>query len=669
MASAALFFSLLFFRVLKMTYSEYQTLVAKLNQLCRAYYEDNDSSYPDELYDQDYRKLVEYEKANPNEILEDSPTQRVGYFKSTPFAKVPHTAKMQSLDNVFNAEELIEWKSKYAPNQEVTAEVKCDGLSLAIRYVNGKLVQAVTRGDGNIGEDVTENVKTIDNVPVVLKDTFTGEIRGEVLITIADFNALNEEREELGEPLFANPRNAAAGALRQIDPEVCRQRKLSFFAYSVLPRGRTTFISLGVETQEDAMRYLLSNGMEVAYSVGTIPAEGYSPEVMKVWLDELLEHRRGSIYEIDGIVFKVNKLSLQTRTDSKAPKWAIAYKFPAEERTVPLLNVVWQVGRTGLQTPVAVIPPTSLCGVTIENITLHNPDFIKRNNITIPGRITIIRSGDVIPKVVGAEPDGQPVPIPTTCACCGTDLNWTATEKQIYCPNPKCETKLVLFWENFASRLAMNVIGLSVETIKELVKAEYLTHRLDSLFLLYGFKDNIKEWDGWSDVSTMNLINAIENAKTTDKQRVITALGIEGIGASNAKLIARTFKTLSELPDVTVEQISAIRGLGDVIAESWVRFWGNDSHRESYLEMLKVLTVVDDGNLQEVKGKYAITGKMSEISRKDLERVLNSKGYDLTNTTSADLKGLFVGDKPSSKLAKAEKLNIPILSFEDLDKI
>jgi DNA ligase (NAD+) len=296
------------------------------------------------------------------------------------------------------------------------------------------------------------------------------------------------------------------------------------------------------------------------------------------------------------LVFKIVDTRLHTRTDAKTPKWAIAYKFPAEERQVELLDVVWQVGRTGMQTPVAVITPTYLGGVVIENITLHNPDFIKRNNITLPGLLTIIRSGDVIPKVVGAEPQGKPVEIPTECACCKTPLQWTETQKQIFCPNPSCETKLVLFWENFASRLAMNIIGLSVETIKELVAADYLTHRLDSIFMLYGFKESIKEWEGWSDVSTMNLVNAIEKAKTTDKQRVITALGIEGIGASNSKLIARTFKNLSELPDVTADQIAAIRGLGEVIADSWVQFWKIDSHRESYLEMLKLLNGVEDAS-------------------------------------------------------------------------
>ena len=670
-----------------MTLAEYQALVVKLNQLSKAYYEDNDSSYPDEMYDREYRQLIEFEKANPLQILVISPTQRVGFFQNTSFAKVKHRLKMQSLDNAFTPAELSEWVVKNPHQQFICVEPKCDGLALDLYYDNGILKQALTRGDGTIGEDVTANVLMISNVPTRMKDRYSGNIRGEVLIPKWAFEIINEERIEAGEEPFANPRNAAAGALRQTDPEECRKRRCEFIAYTLLPTGNIPNPEF-YEGQIVRMKWLRDQGFATVPSLemfrfqfkpeidtSNIDPTNYDamPEMWKEHIEGLLTrleiHRRESPYEIDGLVFKIVDTRLHTRTDAKTPKWAIAYKFPAEEKQVPLLDVVWQVGRTGMQTPVAVIEPTHLGGVVIENITLHNPDFIKRNNITIPGVLTIIRSGDVIPKVVGSEPVGRAVPIPVRCACCDAVLNWTTTYKQIYCPNPKCEDKLVLFWENFASRLAMNVIGLSVETIKELVKADYLTQRIDSIFVLYGLKDNIKEWDGWSDVSTMNLINAIEKSKTTDKQRVITALGIEGIGASNSKLIARTFKTLAELPDVTAEQISAIRGMGGVVADSWVQFWSDVSNRESYLEMLKLLNVIDDGVLQEVKGKYAMTGKMPEISRKDLERVLNSKGYDLTNTISVDLKGLFVGDKPSSKLAKAQKLGIPLLAFEDLDKI
>lgn len=670
-----------------MTLIEYQALVEKLNQLSKAYYEDNDSSYPDEMYDQEYRQLIEFEKQNPNLIALNSPTQRVGFFKNTPFAKVKHRLKMQSLDNAFNAAELSEWVVKNPHTQYICVEPKCDGLALDLYYENGVLKQALTRGDGTIGEDVTANVLMIHNVPTKMKDRYTGDVRGEVLIPKWAFEILNEERSEAGEDLFANPRNAAAGALRQTDPEECRKRRCEFIAYSLLPTGNIPDLTV-YEGQISQMAWLEEQGFTTVTSLGmfrfqfkpaidtsNIDPSNYAamPDQWKEYIEQLLErlqqHRHESPYEIDGLVFKIVATKYHTRTDAKTPKWAIAYKFPAEERQVPLLDIVWQVGRTGIQTPVAIIEPTHLGGVMIENVTLHNPDFIIRNDITLPGILTIIRSGDVIPKVVGSEPVGALVKIPEHCACCKAPLEWTPTYKQIFCPNPNCETKLVLFWENFASRLAMNMTGLSVEKIKELVRAEYLTYRLDSIFLIYGFKDNIKEWDGWADDSVKNLINTIDKARTTDKQRVITALGIEGIGSSGAKLIARTFKTLAELPDVTAEQINVIRGVGEQIADAWVQFWSDGTRRESYLEMLKLLNVVDDGDLQEVKGKYAMTGKMSEISRKDLERVLNSKGYDLTNTISSDLKGLFVGDKPSSKLAKAQKLGVTLLSFEDLDKI
>lgn len=666
---------------------DYKDLVDKLDRLSKAYYEENDSSYPDELYDREYRQLLEFEKLNPTDILPNSPTQRVGYFKSTPFEKVKHRLKMQSLDNVFTPAELSEWVVKNPHTAYICIEPKCDGLALDLYYENGILKRAATRGDGYIGENVTANVLHVENIPTKMKDRYTGNVRGEVLIPKWAFKLVNEMRLADGEEPFSNPRNAAAGALRQIDPEECRKRRCEFIAYSLLPADDIPSPER-YDGQITQMRWLSEQGFTTVPSLGlfrfqfkpaidtsNIDPTNYDamPEMWKEHIEETLKrlelNRHAAPYETDGLVFKLVDTGLHTRTDAKTPRWAVAYKFPAEQRKVELLDVVWQSGRTGIQTPVAIITPTYLGGVTIENITLHNPDFIKRNNITIPGTLTIIRSGDVIPKVIAAEPQGEPVPIPTQCSSCSTPLLWTTTQKHIYCPNIDCEAKLVLFWENFVSRTNMNVYGLSIERIKLLCAAGLLTSRLDSLFQLEQHAESIRQWDGWSDLSTNNLIDKIKLSTTTDKQRVISSLGIEGIGLSNAKLIARTFKTLAELPDVTAEQISTIRGLGDVIGEAWVQFWKDDTKRESYLSMLKYLNVTDDNTLNEVKGKYAMTGKMAEISRKDLERVLNGKGYELTDTINASLKGLFVGDKPSSKLAKAQKLGIPLLTFEDLSKI
>lgn len=666
---------------------EYIALVAKLNHLSKAYYEENDSSYPDEHYDREYRQLLEFEKLNPAEIVSDSPTQRIGFFKNTPFEKVQHRLKMQSLDNAFTPAELSEWVVKNPHNQYICVESKCDGLALDLYYENGILKQAVTRGDGYIGENVTANALSISNIPTKMKECFTGNVRGEVLISKSSFKQINKEKIFNGEEPFVNPRNAAAGALRQLDPVECRKRRCEFIAYSLLPIGDIPSPS-DCEGQVTQMAWLRKQGFLTVpildlfrfqfkpfIDTSNIDPADYDsmPDMWREYIEELLKrlesHRIQSPYEIDGLVFKLVDTRLHTRTDAKTPKWAIAYKFPAEERRVELLDVVWQVGRTGVQTPVAIIEPTYLGGVTIEHITLHNPDFIKRTNITIPGTLIIIRSGEVIPKVVGAEPKGNPVIIPTQCSCCNTTLQWTETQKQVYCPNVACEAKLILFWENFVSRSNMNIIGLSIETVKQLCASGLLTPQLDSIFQLEQHVDTIKQWDGWSDSSTANLIYAINKSLTTDKQRVISALGIEGIGASNAKLIARAFKSLAELPFVTAEKIYEIRGLGEVIAESWVQFWSDATKRESFLSMLQYLNVVDDNLLHEVKGKYAITGTMPEISRKDLERVLNAKGYDLTDTINGQLKGLFVGNKPSSKLGKAQKLGIPILSFEDLGKI
>lgn len=648
----------------KQTYLE---LVRKLNELAKKYYQDNDSSYPDEQYDLEYRQLVEFEKLNPRDLCTYSPTQRIGYFMNTPFAKVSHKTKMQSLDNVFDETELFDWVVSKPQGVFIVGEYKCDGIALDLTYEDGVLVQALTRGDGFIGEDVTHNALTIKNIPRKVRPTLSGNIRGEVVITREDFQILNATREAQGEVLFANPRNTAAGAMRQLDSEECRSRNLTFIAYDAGGDFKTTTSHRG------NMQALVGMGFSCVDAPATLTGGrgAHTSESIRSMLENLAADRNKPPYEIDGIVWKIDDPQYHTRTDSKSPDWAVAYKFPAMEVKAQLLDVRWQVGRTGVHTPVAVIDPVQVCGVTVENITLHNPDFIRENKIQIPCELTIIRSGDVIPKVVGVShlPNGYDITIPIYCCGCGSPLKPTPTNKQIFCDNRECEVQLIMFWENFVSRLAMNIVGVSVETIRQLVAEKFLTHRLDSMYLLYGMVENIVELDGWSDVSVSNMINAIHKSRTTTKQRLITGLGIEGIGSSSAKLISRIITNVRDLPNLTTSDIENIRGLGKITATDWVTYWADPIKRDSFLSLVEMLTITDETEIKEIRGKYAMTGKMPEISRKDLEKVLIEKGYELTNTISADLLGLFVGDKPSSKLAKAKTLNIPLLTFDDIKNI
>lgn len=673
------------------TNEDYLAMVDRLNDLSYNYYYLGQSDYPDEWWDRDYRKILNFENEFPQLAVPNSPTKRIGFTGTSTFNKVEHRFKMQSLDNVFSAKELLEWVAEHAKNKVVSVDLKCDGLAISLIYEDGKLIRAVTRGDGSIGEDVTNNVLTIKNIPHYFPkdDLFTGEIRGEIVIRNEDFVLVNDERILDGLEPFTNPRNAAAGAIRQTDPKECAKRRLTFVAYTCLPDDLDRMYDPedhDEATQTGLMNYLEHVGFMTAKLniffaycnnmialVKKISHAGYwnhePEEYLQKILDEQLDKRGLNDYAIDGLVFKVDVVKYHTRTDSKAPTWAIAYKFPAEEKKTQMLYINWQVGRTGIHTPVAVVEPIHLCGVTIENITLHNPDFIARNNIKYNSILTIIRSGDVIPKVVAAEGGKNDITPPSRCISCETELLWTPSKKQIYCPSSSCPDQLILNWENFVSRLAMNVIGLSVETITALVRNGYLDSNFESLYRLWDYRVDILELDGWSDISTNNLIDAIDKSRTTTKQRVITALGISGIGSSNAKLIARSFPTLKELPYVRGEDIAKIRGLGLVTGQEWDKFWSVDWRVRSYHNLLEELTVTDDGDIEKIEGRYAITGKLPEISRKDLERVLTSKGFELTDTINSELLGIFVGDKPSSKLLKARKLGIPELSFQDLDKI
>lgn len=671
------------------TPEDYTAMVERLNELSYNYYYLGESDYPDEYWDRDYRKILDFENAYPDLAVPNSPTKRIGFSGSSTFDKVEHTSKMQSLDNVFTRDELIQWLRNNAKSRVVGVELKCDGLAIALHYEEGKLIRALTRGDGMIGEDVTINVLTIKNIPHYFPkdDFFTGEVRGEVVIRHEDFILLNEQRRLDGEEPFVNPRNAAAGAIRQSDPKLCARRRLTFVAYTCLPTDIDRLYDpddFGQITQGGLMNYLKNSGFMTA-SLGyyfaltdnaiaplrrITHASIFSTDIEE-WVDALLEKytakRESFDYAIDGLVFKVDLVEYHTRTDSKAPGWAIAYKFPAEEKTSELLYVTWQVGRTGIHTPVATIEPIHLCGVTIENITLHNPDFIKRMNIKPGCKLTIIRSGDVIPKVVGASGGDIDITPPHSCMSCGTPLKWTQSKKQIYCPaKGTCPEQLIQFWENFASRSAMNIIGLSVETITLLVSNGLLDGDLKSVYRLHELRHDILELGGWSDISTRNLIYAIDDSRNTTKQRVITALGIPGFGSNSAKIIARTYPSIAELPQVPGSEIAKIRGFGPISGMEWDTYWATNP---DFKDLLDELTVTDDNTVVESTGYFAITGKLPEISRKDLERVLNRYGASLSNNINEDLRGIFVGEKPSSKLLKARKLGIPELGFEDLERL
>ena len=648
-----------------------EELKEQLNRWSHEYYVEDKPTATDAEYDKAYHELVALEVEHPEFVTADSPTQRVGGEVLDQFQKVTHTNPMLSLSNAFSKEDLEEFDARLRKltNRaiEYVCELKIDGLSIALTYQDGQLVLGATRGDGTTGEDVTGNVRTIKSVPLSLKEPWNIEVRGECYMPKKSFVALNHSREEEGLEVFANPRNAAAGSLRQLDPKIVAKRNLSVFLYS-----SPSVEELNVSTQEE----LLEKMAEIGFV--TNPERLKCQTIDEVWnyIETIASKRPDLPYEIDGMVIKVNDFTAQEEIGFtvKAPRWAIAYKFPAEEAQTVVRDIEWTVGRTGVVTPTAVMDPVQLAGTTVRRASLHNIDLIKERDIRLEDTVVIHKAGDIIPEVTRVilekRPEtSQPYEFPTTCPVCHEKLEHLEEEVAIRCLNPKCPAQLTEGLSHFVSRNAMNMSGIGPRVIKQLFE-EGLVMDVADLYKLT--LDQLLALDKVQQKSAENILEAIEKSKENSLERLLTGLGIRHVGTKAAKELAQHFKTMTALQEASIEQLLEIDGLGDIIAYSVKTYFEQPSVQELIQELqdsgvnMTYLGVTKDDSAASghvLSGKTVVlTGTLEQLTRQDAKEKLESLGAKVTGSVSKKTDVVIAGHSAGSKLTKANDLGIEVWS-------
>ena len=648
-----------------------EQLKEQLNRWSHEYYVEDKPTATDAEYDKAYHELLALEKEHPEFVTADSPTQRVGGEVLEQFQKVTHTNPMLSLSNAFSKEDLEEFDARLRKltNRaiEYVCELKIDGLSIALTYQNGQLQLGATRGDGTTGEDVTGNVRTIKSVPLSLKEPWNIEVRGECYMPKKSFVALNKSREEEGLEVFANPRNAAAGSLRQLDPKIAAKRNLSVFLYS-----SPSVEELNVSTQEELLRKMAEIGFV------TNPERLKCQTIDEVWnyIETIGAKRQELPYEIDGMVIKVNDFATQEEIGYtvKAPRWAIAYKFPAEEAQTVVRDVEWTVGRTGVVTPTAVMDPVQLAGTTVRRASLHNIDLMKERDIRLEDTVVIHKAGDIIPEVTRVilekrPATSQPDEFPTTCPVCHEKLEHLEDEVAIRCLNPKCPAQLTEGMSHFVSRNAMNMSGIGPSIIKQFFE-EGLVLDVADLYKLT--LDQLLELDKIQQKSAENILEAIENSKANSLERLLTGLGIRHVGTKAAKELAQHFENMKALQEASIEQLLEIDGLGDIIAYSVKTYFEQPSVQEliqelqdrgvnmSYLGKTKADSEAS-GHI--LSGKTVVlTGTLEQLTRQDAKEKLESLGAKVTGSVSKKTDVVIAGYSAGSKLDKANSLGIEVWS-------
>ena len=647
-----------------MTKEEYEKNIEKLISWAKAYYVDDEPIASDEEYDKLARECLEFENKNPNLINPNSPNRRVGGAILKGFKKANHLSRMWSQEDIFNDKELEDWikrASKVGENLEFFCQPKFDGASLNLIYENGILKQAITRGDGEVGEDVTQNAMTIQSIPLEISEKSLIEIRGEVVIKKSDFETINIERLKKSEATFANPRNAAAGSLRQLDSSITSKRKLFFNAWGV---GQN---SLNFEKTSVMMDYIFSLGF-VKTPMQTLVKE--INDIKKLY-ENMIKKRDTFPMLLDGMVIKIDDIATQQDLGftQKFPRWSCAYKFPAVEKTTKLKNIILQVGRTGVVTPVAIVEPVLIEGAIIERATLHNFDEIKRLDLKINDEIIIIRSGDVIPKITKVLKDrrtGNEKEIlkPTICPDCSSEL--LIEDIMIKCQNLDCPSRVVNSIIYFASKNCLNIDGLGDKIVELLVNEKKIFDILDLYSLKY---EDLENLEGFKEKKINNLLNAIENSKNSELHRVLTALGIEHIGEVASKSICSKFGL--NLVDISFEDLISIDGIGEQMANSFLEFFR--VNREFVLKLFYILkpkvTIKEEAKDNIFKNKtVVVTGTMSK-SRDEIKIFLENLGAKVSSSVSKKTDFVIYGADAGSKYDKAIELGVKILSEDEMNSI
>ncbi|HWL12457.1 MAG TPA: NAD-dependent DNA ligase LigA [Ureibacillus sp.] len=653
--------------------NEIEQRVAELNKLLHeyghAYYVLDKPLVPDAVYDQLLNELIALEKEHPSLIYPDSPTSRVGGAPLQGFRKVTHTYQMLSLSNAFGEEDLRDFDRKIRQaignDFSYVCELKIDGLAIALRYENGVFVQGATRGDGTVGEDITANLKTIRAIPLRLKEPVTIEVRGEAYMPKKSFEALNNARKERGEELFANPRNAAAGSLRQLDPRIAASRNLSTFIYSIGGDGE----AYGIDSHAEMLDYLETLG----FPSNKERAFCETIDDVLAFINKWTEDRPNLPYEIDGIVVKVNRYAHQDELGytAKSPRWAIAYKFPAEEAVTTILNIDLTVGRTGVITPTAILAPVQVAGTTVGRASLHNEDLIREKDIRIGDTVIIHKAGDIIPEVVGViieqrPEDAMPFEMPTNCIACGSDLVRIEGEVALRCVNPTCPAQIAEGIKHFVSRNAMNIDGLGEKVVEQLLRAEYIRDVAD---LYHLEKDQLVKLERMGEKSATNLADAIERSKENSVERLLFGLGIRHVGEKAAKILAEEFEVLDALMAASEEEIKAIHEIGDKMADSIATYFASDEVKELIGRLKEVgVNLTYKGKKVQVEagenpfaGKtIVLTGKLSQLTRNEAKAKIEELGGTVTGSVSKKTDLVIAGEDAGSKLTKAAELGIEV---------
>ena len=646
-----------------------EQLRKQLDEWSHQYYVLDNPSVADHVYDAAYQELLALEQAYPNLVSETSITQRVGGQILKGFSKVNHQHPMLSLGDVFSKEELSDFVTKLWQNAENCAyscELKIDGLAISLTYENGIFVKGATRGDGMIGEDITQNLKTIKAIPLKLSEPVSVEVRGECYMPKAAFVNLNKEREEQGEAIFANPRNAAAGSLRQLDSKVTAKRQLSTFIYYVIEPEK-----YGLTTQTQALAKL----REWGFKVNECAKQAQDLAEIMAYIDEYQAKRANLAYEIDGIVLKADPFALQNQLGNtvKVPRWAIAYKFPPDEQETIVREIEWTIGRTGVVTPTAVMDPVLLAGTTVSRASLHNPDYLKQKDIRLLDTVKLHKAGDIIPEisevVLSKRPkNSQAYVIPTHCPKCQAQLVHLDDEVALRCVNPKCPALLKESLAHFASRNAMNIAGLGQKIVEQLFD-QHLIKDVANLYKLT-YEDLLK-LDKFKEKSATNLLTAIDASRHNSVERLLFGLGIRHVGAKAAKLLAQTFGDLETLAQATNDEIAQIDSLGEVIANSVVTYFANQQVHELIAELKANgvnLTYLGPTlqQQQNVSGAFSgltvvLTGTLEHLKRAQAKQWLEEHGAKVTGSVSKKTNLLIAGKDAGSKLAKAQELGVEII--------
>lgn len=647
-----------------------EKLIQIINEADYNYHTLDNPTITDQEYDKYLRELFEIEEAHPEWIREDSPTQHAGGKVIEGFEKAEHKIPMMSLSNVFNESEIVAFDErikKEGVNPKYVAELKIDGLSVSLLYEKGKLVRAATRGDGLVGEDITHNAKTIKTIPLVLKEPVDIEVRGEIFMNKKTLEELNERRKKDNQPLLQNCRNAAAGSIRQLDSKIAAERKLDTFIYH-LPNP----LDYNLHTHEESLEYMKSLGFKVNPNNRLV---GNINELLE-FIEEKAVLRPNLPYDIDGVVIKVNEIEQQQKLGytAKYPKWATAYKFPAEEVVTKLTDIIFTVGRTGQITPNAVLEPVIVAGSTISRATLHNEDFVKEKGLKIGDIVSIRKAGDVIPEVVEVKEERRTgeekeFVMITECPMCNSSLIKKEGQVDYYCPNDKCPARHIESLIHFASRDAMNIEGLGDRIMEDFYNFKFIGNLAD-IYSLKRYEKDLVRLEGYGDKSVSNMLEAIENSKNNSLERLIFGLGIPHVGAKTAKVLAQKYETMDNLMNTSIEELTKIPDIGEIIAKSVTDYF-NDSSNRGIVEELKELGLNMNYLGQKIEenelftGKtFVLTGSLTIYTRDEAKEKIESLGGKTVDSVSKKTSVVIVGDAPGSKYRKAQELGIEIWTEE-----